>query len=39
MRTDKETIKRLFYEQIKDLTMRTSKINSFDMQFSDRWLR
>jgi len=30
------TIKDLFYRQIKDLTSRTT--DSFDLQFSDRWL-
>jgi len=33
-----ETIKELFYQQIKDLTLRTCKADTFDFQFSDRWL-
>ena len=32
------TIKQLFYQQIHDLTLH-GKVGSFDMQFSDRWLR
>ena len=32
----KETIHDLFYKQVKDLTL--SKIQSFDLQFSDAWL-
>ena len=32
-----ETIKELFYKQIKDITLRT-KAESFDYQFSGRWL-
>jgi hypothetical protein len=31
-----ETIKKLFYKQIRDLTLR-SKTESFDLQFSDKW--
>lgn len=31
-----ETIKELFYKQIRNLTLRT--IDSFDFQFSDKWL-
>ncbi|MFC1705114.1 hypothetical protein ACFLZ6_02190 [Nanoarchaeota archaeon] len=30
-----ETIKQLFYQQIRNLSVSNSK--SFDMQFSDRW--
>lgn len=36
MDTSVKTIKDLFYKQIRDLTMRTA--DSFDYQFSDRWL-
>lgn len=36
--TSLETIKRLFYEQIKALTLKV-KADSFDLQFSDEWLR
>ena len=32
-----KTIKELFYKQIRNLTLKT-KIESFDFQFSDRWL-
>ena len=32
--TDQETIKKLFYKQISELTRKTS---SFDYQFSDQW--
>jgi hypothetical protein len=32
-----KTIKELFFKQIRDLTLK-SKIESFDFQFSDRWL-
>lgn len=32
-----KTIRRLFYEQIKGLTLR--KRDLFDFQFSDRWLK
>jgi len=35
---DPKLIKELFYEQIKNLTLRT-KCNSFDYQFSGEWLR
>ena len=38
MDLSKNTIKELFYRQIKDLTL-SSKLNSFDFQFSDGWLR
>lgn len=34
--TDQETIKKIFYKQIRELTRRTVS-NSFDYQFSDRW--
>jgi len=37
MDLSKNTIKELFYRQIKDLTLAT-KVKSFDIQFSDRWL-
>lgn len=30
-------IEKLFYRQIRDLTLST-KTESFDMQFSDRWI-
>jgi len=33
-----ETIKKLFYKQTRNLTLRTCKVDLFDMQFSDRWL-
>lgn len=33
--TDHETIKNLFYQRFADLT---KKSNSFDYQFSDRWI-
>ncbi len=33
-----KTIKQLFYNQIKDLTLGNRKMDSFDVQFSDRWL-
>jgi hypothetical protein len=33
---DKEYIKNLFYEQIKALSIKNS--DSFDYQFSDRWI-
>jgi len=36
--TSLETIKRLFYDQIKNLTLKV-KTDSFDLQFSDGWLR
>jgi len=32
-------IKELFNEQIKQLTRRTLASDSFDYQFSDRWVR
>jgi hypothetical protein len=32
-----ETIEHLFYNQIKEMTRKT--VYSFEMQFSDRWLR
>lgn len=32
-----ETIKRLFDEQIKKLTMKACGLDSFDYQFSDRY--
>ena len=31
-------IEELFYKQIKDLTLK-KKMGSFDIQFSDRWLK
>jgi hypothetical protein len=37
--TSLETIKNLFYAQVKDLTMRTRKMDSFDVQFSGSWVR
>ncbi len=36
--TSLETIKKLFYEQIKVMTLKV-KADSFDLQFSDGWLR
>jgi len=33
-----ETIKELFYRQTRELTLRTCKASTFDIQFSDRWL-
>ena len=36
--TSLSTIKELFYRQIKELTLRTCKADTFDIQFSDRWL-
>ena len=38
MKTDTETVRELFYQQIRDLTQRTLS-NSFDIQFSERWIR
>jgi len=32
-----ETIKELFYRQIRELSV--SKTDSFDLQFSERWLK
>lgn len=32
----KETIQDLFYKQVRNLTL--SKMQSFDLQFSDAWL-
>ena len=32
------TIKALFHQQIKRLTMKSCGIGSFDYQFSDQWL-
>ena len=36
------TIEKLFYRQIRELTMKTTGVNekmrSFDLQFSDSWL-
>ena len=37
MDLEKETIKELFYQQIRELTLRT-KAESFDYQFSGKWL-
>ena len=34
--TTHKTIKGLFYKQVRDLTLR--KTDTFDFQFSDRWL-
>lgn len=37
--TSVETIKGLFFEQVRDLTAKTNKrVDTFDFQFSDRWL-
>tara|TARA_Y100000034_G_C6702871_1_gene310079 strand:+ start:538 stop:666 length:129 start_codon:yes stop_codon:yes gene_type:complete len=33
------TIQDLFMKQITDLTKKTAAMESFDVQFSDRWLR
>ncbi len=38
MEMSNKAIKELFYKQIRDLTMKT-KMESFDVQFSDRWLQ
>jgi len=37
MEMSNEAIRELFYKQIRDMTLKT-KMESFDMQFSDRWL-
>ncbi|MBW3013190.1 hypothetical protein KY325_03410 [Candidatus Woesearchaeota archaeon] len=36
-----EDIKKLFYEQIKKQTLRTAKAkaSTFDIQFSEKWLK
>lgn len=34
---NQQTIKKLFYQQIRDLTSKS--LDSFDYQFSDRWMR
>ena len=36
--TSTETIKELFYRQIKDLTLK-GKVGTFDYQFSERWIQ
>ena len=33
------TIKKIFNKQIRELTKKTLANESFDMQFSDRWVR
>ena len=33
-----DTIKSLFYKQVKRITMRSCGLESFDIQFSDQWL-
>ncbi len=33
-----DTIKRLFYQQIRSITKRACGNESFDIQFSDQWL-
>ncbi len=38
MDTSHAKIKDLFYSQIRSLTLRTCKADSFDYQFSDRWM-
>ena len=35
---EKETIKDLFYQQVKAMTKRTCGNESFDIQFSDSWI-
>lgn len=37
--TSLETIRFLFFRQIKNMTMMTNGIDTFDVQFSDQWLR
>jgi len=37
MDLSKETIKEIFYKQIRELTLRT-RAESFDYQFSGKWL-
>ena len=32
-------IRELFYQQIKTLTLRDKGVSTFDIQFSDRWLK
>lgn len=32
------TIRQLFYRQIEDLTSRSIRNKSLDLQFSDRWM-
>ena len=34
-----ENIQKIFVRQIMDLTKRSNNIDSFDYQFSDRWIR
>jgi hypothetical protein len=36
--TSKETIKKLFEQQIKRVTMQSCGLESFDIQFSDAWI-
>lgn len=38
MKCDHDTIRELFYNQIKELT-RKSLTKSFDIQFSERWIQ
>lgn len=38
MDTSTSTIRNLFYKQIRNLTYKTCELDSFDIQFSDRWL-
>ncbi len=33
-----ETIKNLFYQQIRNLSVPSRKLDSFDFQFSERWI-
>ncbi len=38
MDTSQQTIKQLFYRQIRDLTIKSIKNESLDLQFSDKWI-
>lgn len=38
MDTSQTTIQQLFYKQIQNLTQKTIKNESLDLQFSDRWI-
>lgn len=38
MDTSQTTIQQLFYKQIENLTKKTIKNESLDLQFSDRWI-
>jgi len=38
MDVTQQTIKDLFYKQVREMTKKSAKQHSFDLQFSDQWI-